>query len=239
MNNPQNNRPQKRAVLQAVLWGAVLVLGTLPFASTGQGVALAAPTDESAETTGRNAAAPAGQFVQELGNKAIKVIADKNLMPEQRSEHYHGLLRESFDLPTIGRFVLCRAWKTATPEQQKAYMELFEALIINIYGDKLSFYTGESFRVTGSRPEGENDFVVNSEVIRHSGTPPIKVDWRVRQKNGKPAVLDVVIEGVSQSITQRQEYASILQSKGGKIEELLKVMRERLEKDRQGKPSSP
>jgi len=171
--------------------------------------------------------APAAKFIQDLGNKAIGIITDQSLTSTQRSKMYDSLLRDSFDLNAIGRFVLGRAWNTATPQQQQEYMKLFEANVIKIYGDRLSFYTGESFHVKGVRQESDVDAVITSEIDHPGGAQPTPIDWRVRQKDGKFAIVDVVIEGVSQSVTERQEYSSIIERNGGKIDALLDLMRQR------------
>ena len=68
------------------------------------------------------------------------------------------LLHDAFDIPTIGRFVLGRSWSTATPDQQKEYLKLFEALVIKMYGDRLNFYSGEGFQVKSVRPEDSSRF---------------------------------------------------------------------------------
>ncbi len=167
------------------------------------------------------------QFIQSLGDRAVKLLADKALTPEQRNAMFRQLLRDSFDLSTIARFVIGRSWRTATPEQQKEYMELFEALVVKTYSDRFALYTGEGFKVRSSQPEGDKDTIVNSNIVRPDGSPATTVTWRVRTKDGTMGVIDVVVEGVSMSVTQRQEYASVLQRGGGDINILLDLMRER------------
>lgn len=171
---------------------------------------------------------PAGKFVQDLGDQAVTVISDKSLPEDQRTQKYRSILRASFDMQTIGHFVLGRAWNTAAPEKQKKFMDLFEQWVLKIYGDRLSFYRGEGFQVKNVRQESDKDFVVSSDVIHKNGNPPTSVNWRVRQEAGKMAIVDVSIEGVSQSVTQRQEYASILQRNNGNIDALLDAMEQRL-----------
>src|SRR5262249_17457753 len=81
---------------------------------------------------------PAAQFVQNMGNKAIVILADKNMALEQRKQKYRDILRDSFDLETIGHFVLGRSWNSATPEQQQTFMKLFEEIVLETYGDRLN-----------------------------------------------------------------------------------------------------
>lgn len=187
------------------------------------------PASNAASTSEQAQQIPAGKFIQDLGNKAIGVITDKNLEEGQRSKKYSELLHDAFDLETIGHFVIGRAWDSAPVEQRQEYMKLFEQLVIRIYGDRLSFYSGEGFHVKAVRPETDKDTVVSSEITHPGGATPTTVDWRVRQNNGKFAIVDVVIEGVSQSVTQRQEYASIIQRDGGKLDQLLILMRQRVQ----------
>jgi phospholipid transport system substrate-binding protein len=172
---------------------------------------------------------PVGKFIQDLGNQAIGIIADKGINQDQRSEKFREMLRTSFDLPTIGRFVIGRSWNAASPAQQQEYMKLFEALVIKSYSDRFALYTGEGFQVTGIRTESEKDSIVISEITHPDGSEPTSVDWRVRKRDGKLGIIDVVVEGVSLSVTQRQEYSSIIQRDGGKLDGLLEQMRQQVD----------
>ncbi len=170
----------------------------------------------------------AGSFIQNLGNQAIGTITDRSLSETQRTSHYYELLRNAFDMRTIGRFVIGRAWNTAQPAQQAEFMKLFEELVVKMYGERLKLYNGQSFKIKGVRHESERDVIVSSEVVPTGGGQPTAVDWRVRRDAERLAVIDVVINGVSQSVTQRQEYAAIIQRDGGKLDMLLAYMRDRI-----------
>jgi len=181
---------------------------------------------------------PAGKFVQDIGDRAIGVIASSSVTAEQRNEKFRQILRDSFDLPTIGRFVIGRTWNAATPDQQKEYMRLFEELVVKTYGNRMALYTGEGFEVTGVRPESEKDTIVTSEITHPDGSQPTSIDWRIRTKDGKMGVIDVVVEGVSLSVTQRQEYSSVIQRNGGQIDGLLDMMRQQIKDADQGAPAA-
>jgi phospholipid transport system substrate-binding protein len=200
-----------------------IILNFSCFPAMAQGSAAAVGSQDPAVNTAQ------GKFVQGLGDRAISILADKNLNAVQRNVKFRQMLRDSFDLNTIGRFVIGRNWQVATPEQQKEYMRLFEELVIKTYSDRFALYTGEGFRVRAVRPEGDRDFIVNSDITHPDGSPSTLVDWRLRQKDGKLGIIDVVVEGVSMSVTQRQEYASVIERSGGNIDGLLDLMRQRIQ----------
>ena len=170
-----------------------------------------------------------GKFVQDLGDRAIAQIADKSISQDERNQRYDQLLRDSFDIKSIAHFVAGRAFNNAPPEQQQEYMGLFEKLVVKTYGDRLNLYSGEGFHVVGVRPESDEDSIVSSEITHADGSSPARVDWRVRNKGGKPAVIDVSVEGVSQSVTQRDEYSSIIQRDGGKLDGLIDLMKKQVQ----------
>jgi phospholipid transport system substrate-binding protein len=215
----------------ATLRSAFLVVALM---TTGAGLLIPSLVyaDAEAPAVTTHAAAvktPAGKFVQDLGDTAIAVIADKSITAPQRNDKFRDILRNSFDLMTIGRFVIGRSWNAATPDQQQEYMRLFQELVIKTYGTRMTLYTGEGFTVTGVRPESEKDTIVNSQITHPDGSEPTSIDWRVRLRDGKLGVIDVVVEGVSLSVTQRQEYAAVIQNSGGQISALLDKMRQELQ----------
>jgi phospholipid transport system substrate-binding protein len=171
------------------------------------------------------AAADPASVISNLGNRALEVLG-KNATPAQRAARFHELFRADFDVPGIARFVLGRYWKTATPEQQEEFVKLFEDYIALVYSSQLAAYSGETLKVTGSRPEPEGA-VVASEIIRPTGTPPVKVDWHLTERNGTYKIKDVSVDGISMAVTQRSEFAAVIQRNGGQVQGLITQLREK------------
>ena len=169
---------------------------------------------------------PVVQFVQELGNQALTSLTAKNLPEEERSKRVRALLLQYFDIQVIGRFVLGTYWPEATNSQRQEYAGLFENMIVRTYTRRFADYSGQSFTVKGVTREekGGDDSIVSSAIVQPNG-PPVHVDWRVRNESGTLKIVDVLIENVSMSITQRAEFASIIQSGGGKVESLLTALK--------------
>lgn len=168
-------------------------------------------------------------FIQKLGDKAVSTIAATEKDEDERLRQFRGLLNENFDVPGIGRFVLGRYWRVATPEQRDEYLKLFEESIIRTYARRFSDYSGETVEVERARRDGDDFILVESRIQRPTGGP-VAVTWRLLGEGESFKIVDVVVEGVSMSVTQRSDFASVIQSGGGNIEALLKVMRERLGK---------
>lgn len=165
----------------------------------------------------------ASTFLQSLGDRAIAAFSAKSDMAAARRK-FHTLLTEGFDIPYIGRWVLGRYWKIATPAQQAEYQRLFEKMIVETYAGRFAEYSGETFKITGAIGESPTDTTVSTQIVRPNG-PPLGVDWRVRKTDAAYKIIDVKVEGVSMGITQRDEFKSILTSKGDEFEGLLSVLR--------------
>ena len=163
-------------------------------------------------------------FIATLGEQAIQVLGPS--VPEvQRQARFRELFRDDFDLPGIGQFVLGRYWRIATPQEQRDFLGLFQEYLVRAYSARLGAYGGEPFRVTGVRPNGE-ETVVASEIIRPSGSR-IAVDWYLIGR-GPFKITDVYVGGVSMKVTQRDEFASVIQRNGGRVEALIAQLRQKL-----------
>ena len=71
----------------------------------------------------------------------------------------------------------------------------------------------------------ENYTIVKSVLIATSDRPEIKIDWRIYTKNPEdPLIRDLIIEGLSLARTQKEEFASILNSNNGDINALYEAL---------------
>ena len=168
------------------------------------------------------------EFIANLGDRALQVLVVGSQGPSERNTAFRGILDEGFDLPLIGQYALGRYWRRATPEQRGEYVKLFEDFIIVTYAARLGEYSGETLRVVSSRPD-DQDTIVTSEIMLE-GRPSIRVDWRVRNGDSdgsESKIIDVIVEGISMLLTQRDEFASVIQRSGGNVEGLLARLREK------------
>lgn len=217
------------AVLLSGLVASLCAVLAVPHGAAAQ----AGPT---LQTALQMAAAPPGpghekgaaQFVQGLGDRAIGILADPKVSDSEALNVFRALLTENFDVLTIGRFVAGRNWNSATEPERTEYTRLFETMIVEVYAQRFNQYAGETFKVTGSRAEGERDAIITSQVLRPSG-PPVNVAWRVRSRDGTYRIVDVIVENVSMSVTQRSEFASVIDQNGGRFEALLNALRQRIQ----------
>ncbi len=166
----------------------------------------------------------ARSFINNMAQKAIGFLGDETQPMDQKVKEFRRLLKSSYDMPTIGRFALGRYWKVATPAQQQEYQKLFEAMVVEVYSRRFSDYKGQAFEVPSAKSEGNNDVIVTSFIVPENGEK-IQVDWRVRFKNGQHKIVDVIVEGVSMALTQRSDFASVIQRGGGKVDVLLAHLR--------------
>ena len=173
------------------------------------------------------AAADPAAVVSNLGSRALEVLG-KNAPQSQRVARFRELLREDFDVPEISRFVLGRYWNVATEEQRAEFVKLFEEYIALAYSTRLAEYTGETFKVTGSRPDA-GGAIVSSQILRPAGAAPVKVEWRLIWRNGVYKIFDGSIDGISMAVTQRSEFASVIQRNGGQVQGLITMLREKTE----------
>lgn len=169
----------------------------------------------------------AAYFINQLGNQAISTLRATDLTLDQRESRFRSLLSEGFDLRFIGRFVLGRYWRGATPDQQNDYIALYGEYLLQTYAARLGGYAGETMMVTGARRANDKDIVVSTKLDRPSG-PSIAADWRVRLIDGQYRIIDIMVEGISMAITQRSDFASVVRRDG--IDGLLIILRARTTK---------
>jgi phospholipid transport system substrate-binding protein len=165
----------------------------------------------------------ASAFMQKLGNDAIHELTDPAVPAPERQARFRRLLDEHFDMPAISRFVLGRYWRTADEAQRAEFQKLFEDFIVGSYSARFSEYRGEAFAVVGSNAESGGTVLVHSKIDMPT-SEDIRVDWRLRDRGGDYAIVDIIVEGVSMAVTQRSEFASVIQSRGG-VDGLIEALR--------------
>ena len=172
----------------------------------------------------------AGVFVKNLGDHAIRVLTVKDISEAEREGRFRSLLREGFDVRRIGRFVLGRYARGVKKESIDEYLGLFEDLIVATYAARFTEYSGQQFVIKRiAKPKKRGDSIVMSEIKHGDGGPSIRVDWQVNTKDKNFKIVDVRVEGVSMSITQREEFTTVIRNNGGKVDALISILRKKTE----------
>jgi phospholipid transport system substrate-binding protein len=184
-------------------------------------VALCVGTPLKAATT-----SDARAFVQDLGGKAMNVLGDAALSPSQRSSELRQLLTANFDLDGIGMLALGRFGKKATEPQLQEYHTLFVNYIVKTYSARLGEQSWNSFTIRDARQAEGGDTIVDSESTA-KGQAPSHLDWRVHDTDAGLRIVDVAIDGISMVLTQRDEFASVIQNGNGGIAQLLQQLRQK------------
>ena len=178
-----------------------------------------------------NAAGEAGEFLASMTSRAIAQLTDESLPLSERKARFRVLFRESFDVPAVGRFVLGRYWRKATPETRAAFLSVFEEIMIQRFAPKFAGYAKTKFEISRVRAlDRPGHFVIRSRISPDRGEA-IEIDWRVRERDGHFKILDVIGEGISMALTLRSEYASAIKASGGRVEGLIDRLRAQVERD--------
>ena len=165
-------------------------------------------------------------FIQSTVNRASKILSE-NLSKEEKINQLKLIAEETVDITGIGFYTLGSVRKSLDVSQKKKYTELFRAYFLKSFSSRLSEYTNPEIDVLSKDVLSENYTIVNSLLKGTSERPEVKIDWRVYTKNQEnPLIRDLIIEGLSLARTQKEEFASILNSNDNDIDALFKTLEE-------------
>jgi len=163
-------------------------------------------------------------FVQSTVNRASQIL-EKNISKKEKINGLKIIAKETVDIKGIGFYSLGSARKVLNDSQKEIYFRLFENYFLKSFSSRLSEYTNPKIEVKSKKIINKNYTIVNSLLIGTSERPEVKIDWRVYTKNPEnPLIRDLIIEGLSLVRTQKEEFASILNSNDGDINALFKSL---------------
>jgi phospholipid transport system substrate-binding protein len=173
------------------------------------------------------AAADPTTFIQDVSSKAITEMAPAaSETDKERAAKLKPLLEQYFDMPAIAKYMLGSYWRKATPEEQTEFTAVVTDFLALAYGKRFASYTGHDMAIGRVRDEGDGSSTVFSTVKLPSGEPA-RVDWLVKPADGSFKIADVKVEGLSLADTHRQEFASVISSKGGSVSALIDVLKKK------------
>ena len=165
-------------------------------------------------------------FVQSTVNKASQVLS-KSISKEEKMNGLKIIAKETVDITGIGFYSIGSARKNLDDNQKRIYFDLFENYFLKSFSSRLAEYTNPKIEVQSKKILNKNYTIVNSVLVGTSERPEVKIDWRIYTKDKeKPLIRDLIIEGLSLARTQKEEFASILNSNNNDINILIASLEE-------------
>ena len=163
-------------------------------------------------------------FVQSTVNRASKILSE-DISKNDKINKLKEIAVETVDIKGIGFYTLGSIRKNLDQDQKKRYSELFRKYFLKSFSSRLAEYTNPEIDVFDKEVLNKNYTIVNSLLKAKNDRPEVKIDWRIYTKNPEnPLIRDLIIEGLSLARTQKEEFASILNSNDGDINALFKVL---------------
>jgi len=184
-----------------------LVLSFLSLGAMADAAAIAAST-------------PPDQVVQQTAKDVFDQVSAKKADLEKNPQDLYDLvgniLLPRFDFALASQLVLGQNWRTATPEQRKAFQDAFFKYLTRSYADALvkGNYSERNIQVEPYRPGSDPDrATVRTKVLPNSGQP-VEVDYVLRKEDSGWKAFDVVIEGISYVHNYHDQFAPEVQKDG-------------------------
>ena len=164
-------------------------------------------------------------FVQSTVNRASKLLSE-NISKEEKIEKLKLIAKDTVDIKGIGFYTLGATRKNLSDKNKAKYVELFEEYFLKSFSSRLAEYTNPEIDVFAKEVLNKNYTIVNSALKATKDRPEIKIDWRIYTKNQeRPLIRDLIIEGLSLARTQKEEFASVLNSNNGDIDALFQTLK--------------
>ena len=165
-------------------------------------------------------------FVQSTVNRASKLLSE-NKTKEKKILKLQLIAKDTVDIKGIGFYTLGVARKNLNDDEKIKYLKLFEKYFLKSFSSRLAEYTNPEINVYAKEVINKNYTIVNSILKATEVRPEIRIDWRIYTKDPlNPLIRDLIIEGLSLARTQKEEFASVLNSNDGDINALFKTLEE-------------
>ena len=153
------------------------------------------------------------KYIENVGQQAINILKTPIENLQTRELLFEKMLNNHFDKKLIHRAVLGKASKGASESELIRFGKAFDKHIVKVYASQLGVYSNQLFIIDKAFKKGKKDTIVSSH-IEHETAPPLRIDWRLRDRGEGIKIIDIAIEGVSLLATKRADFGASIK-KGG------------------------
>ena len=166
------------------------------------------------------------QFIQEIVDEAKKVLVSTNTK-EFRTKKLSEMALKTVDIKGVAYYTLGKYRKELNDDQMKEYLKLFEKYFLKSFTSRLTDYSDPKINVLSSDILSPKYTIVKSLLLATDKRPEVNIEWRVYTKNpDKPLIRDLIIEGLSLARTQKEEFASVIETNNGDVTKLFITLKE-------------
>ena len=166
------------------------------------------------------------QFIQEIVDEAKKVLVDTN-SKEIKTKKLSEMALNTVDIKGVAFYSLGNYRKGLSDDQMKEYLSLFEKYFLKSFTSRLTDYSEPKIEVLSTEVLNAKYTIVKSQLLATDKKPAVNIEWRVYTKNpDKPLIRDLIIEGLSLARTQKEEFASVIETNNGDINKLFITLKE-------------
>lgn len=153
--------------------------------------------------------------------------AAKTLGHQGRAERLKPAIEQAFHLRVMIQIATGGAWRQASEAQKSALTAAFSALSTATYAANFDGHSGEKFETVGTRPGPQDTTLVDTKIVKASGTP-VEITYVAKKAGSGWKIVDVVVDkGISELAVKRSEYAAVLKSSG--VDGLVAVLKRKAE----------
>ena len=170
------------------------------------------------------------EFIAEVVDEAKKILVETNSQ-EFKEKKLSEIALKAADIKGIGYYTLGKYRKGLSNEELEEYIALFKKYFLKSFTSRLTDYSDPKIEVIGADVLNPKYTIVRSLLLATDKKPEVKIDWRVYTKNpDKPLIRDLIVEGLSLARTQKEEFASVIESNNGDVQKLFITLREFINK---------
>ena len=169
-------------------------------------------------------------FISEVIEEA-KVILSSSSSSDEKANKLSEIALKTVDVKGLAFYTLGKKRKEITPDELKKYESLFEKYFLKSFTSRLTDYSDPKINVLSSEVVNEKYTIVKTMLLKTNKRPEVKIDWRVYTKDpNNPLIRDLIIEGLSLARTQKEEFASVLNTNNNDINALFSTLERFIEK---------
>jgi phospholipid transport system substrate-binding protein len=154
------------------------------------------------------------QTVDKLNSVLIDVMRNaKQLGYQGRYKKLDSVVRETHEFDAIAQIALGNHWKSLDQQQKRSFVQKLADLSVATYAAQFNDYAGEEFKY-----EAEQSVKPTRVTLRYAlqapKEKPVKFEYMLNQSGGKWAIINIVVDGISDLALKKAQYTSVIDREG-------------------------